>query len=53
LFEGPGVVLGRTKPVLHTTKSTPCSSLGAADGELKATNLLGMIQLISPFSICS
>lgn len=36
---------------LYESKSTPRSSLGLSYGELRAINLLGIIQFISPFYI--
>ena len=52
-FEYWYVILWCKQYVLGYVKSTPESSLGLSQGELKATNLPGIIQLISPFYIFS
>lgn len=50
LFEDGDVVFGSEVDVLDKGAITPESSLGLSAGELKATNLPGIIQFKSPFS---
>lgn len=52
-FEDGDVVVGSKGAVLRGVGGTLYLSTGLSEGELKATNLLGMIQLRSPFSIFS
>jgi hypothetical protein len=47
------VVIWRKGAILHLEGLTLYLSTGLSEGELKAMNLLGMIQLRSPFSIFS
>ena len=52
-LENRHVVVRRKGAVLHVEGLTLYLSTGLSEGELKAMNLLGMIQLRSPFSIFS
>lgn len=51
LFEDGHIIIGREGAVLHGRNGTLYLSTGLSEGELKAMNLLGMIQFRSPFSI--
>lgn len=51
LLEDGHIIIGREGAVLHRLESTLYLSTGLSEGELKAMNLLGMIQFRSPFSI--
>jgi len=48
-FEDRNIVIGRITAVLRYSSITPYLSVLLSEGELKATNLLGMIQFKSPF----
>ena len=52
-LEDGHVVMRGEGSVLSQTIGTPYLSVDLSEGELKATNLLGKIQLRSPFSIFS
>jgi len=52
-FKNGDVVVGCEGAVLRVGQGTLYLSTGLSEGELNATNLLGMIQLRSPFSIFS
>lgn len=50
-LEDRHVIIRREGAILHHKDSTLYLSTGLSEGELKAMNLLGMIQFKSPFSI--
>lgn len=50
-LEDRHIVIGREGAILHNIHFTLYLSTGLSEGELKAMNLLGMIQFKSPFSI--
>ena len=49
-FEDGDIIMRCESSVLTQDISTPYLSVDLSEGELKATNLLGKIQLRSPFS---
>ena len=52
-FEDGDIIMRCESSVLTQDINTPYLSVDLSEGELKATNLLGKIQLRSPFSIFS
>jgi hypothetical protein len=53
LLKDGHIVVGSKCAILHYSYITLYLSTGFSEGELKAMNLLGMIQFRSPFSIFS
>ncbi len=52
-LEDRNVIIGSKSTILDYSLITPYLSIGLSEGELKATNFWGRIQLRSPFYIFS